>query len=212
MANTKLINAYQYLMEQYQAYIDEDNQKDETEIMDTQEELYGEYLGDPDAYEAAKQADKIEEIIQDCRADLLKEHNMSKEELLCRVVASIGRINQDETSAEKIDISYDNLAMILDVLPEDSKISKECEKEENLIPVGYDALTMWDYGEIYKKSGVGIENLNHALLLDKYFMEGYLKATGTLDLNQDYVDLKMTNQEIIDHVNGICEGLERGER
>ena len=209
MVNTRLAKAYKSLMEEYEKQEDyernmqvdgaktfgpeEENDMSMEDYFEQQEELE----------EINRQEEEIKKKIEECKENLRQQHLMGYDEQLIAVIDSV-------LSDTSIDITSDNLDVILSALPEESKISREYDKHP--IQVGMDSRSLRDIGELYKECQIGLESIDGKLLLDRDFMEGYIRAYSGMkrDLNDRAgSDVEYTNQYVIDHVNSLCNEISR---
>ncbi len=148
-----------------------------------------------------RKKDEIKQKMEECNDRLRQQHKIGHDEQMIALIDSV-------LSDESIKITSDNLDVILSGLSDN--MSKEYYNHP--LEVKGDLMSFSDVGRTYKRCQVDLESIDVALLLDRHFMEGYIREYSdkeeTLD-DRPYGDADFTNQDVINHVNSLCDEVSR---
>jgi hypothetical protein len=195
---TNLVKAYKRLMADFEE--ERDVGRMEAEGMESMEDYYDQREM---TEEQGRQEETVMRLIERCKRELRQRGELGRDE---QMVASITAILADSS----ISVTPQVLDMILSILPEESSIGKEYDKRP--IVAGTETMTLGMVGEVFKNCEVDLEDVDKSLLLDRKFMDGYIRSSsiGKDEVDRKYSDLKLSNRGIIDYVNKLCD--DRGKR
>ncbi len=195
---TNLVKAYKRLMADFEE--ERDVGRMEAEGMESMEDYYDQREM---TEEQGRQEETVMRLIERCKRELRQRGELGRDE---QMVASINAILADSS----ISVTPQVLDMILSILPEESSIGKEYDKRP--IVAGTETMTLGMVGEVFKNCEVDLEDVDKSLLLDRKFMDGYIRSSsiGKDEVDRKYSDLKLSNRGIIDYVNKLCD--DRGKR